>query len=239
MNFLRLTLSTGPENLALDEALLDDAEAGPPVEGETLRVWESPQPMAVIGRSSRAAEEVDLEACASLDIPVLRRSSGGAAVVAGPGCLMYAVVLSYARRPALKFIDYTHRFVLEQIASAVRQQIPEVRLAGISDLAWRDRKISGNSVRCKRSHLLYHGTLLYNFPLDLLETCLRTPPRQPDYRRQREHIDFVTNIPLDVDLFVQSLVNQWQATPSTNWPRERVKKLVAETYGRDEWNMRR
>jgi lipoate-protein ligase A len=184
------------------------------------------------------ADEVDLEACDSLGISVLRRASGGTAIVAGPGCVMYAVVLSYALRPALKFIDHTHRFVLKQVAAALQSQIPDVRPAGISDLAWHDRKISGNSVRCKRTHLLYHGTLLYNFPVDLLEICLRTAPRQPDYRRQREHVDFVTNAPIDAELFVRSLAAQWQATVRTDWPRDRVQALVAERYGRIEWNMR-
>jgi len=239
MEFLRLSLPTGPENLALDEALLDEAEAGPAPEGEILRIWESPQPMVVIGRSSPAAAEVDLDACAALGIPMLRRASGGAAVVAGPGCLMYALVLSYAQRPALKFIDQAHRLVLERLAAAVRTQVPDVRPAGISDLAWNDRKISGNSVRCKRSHFLYHGTLLYNFPLDLITTCLRTAPRQPDYRRQREHIDFVTNAPLDIESFVKALAAQWQTTPRSDWPSSRVQNLVDERYSRGEWNLRR
>ena len=50
--------------------------------------------MVVIGRSSRTADEVDLEYCRAEGIPVLRRCSGGAAVVVGPGCLMYSVVLA-------------------------------------------------------------------------------------------------------------------------------------------------
>ncbi len=38
-----------------------------------------------------------------LGIPVLRRASGGAAIVIGPGCLMYALVLSYELRPSLAY----------------------------------------------------------------------------------------------------------------------------------------
>ena len=46
---------TAPQNLALDEALLDEAEAaGRP--SEVLRLWESPQLVAVVGRSSRVSE---------------------------------------------------------------------------------------------------------------------------------------------------------------------------------------
>ena len=59
------------ENLALDEALLEAAEAsGQP--SEVLRVWEPDHLGVVIGRSSRIAEEVDLGFCAREGIPVLR-----------------------------------------------------------------------------------------------------------------------------------------------------------------------
>src|SRR4051794_35269093 len=98
MSRFDISLSTPAENLAFDEALLEWAEQGS-AEGEFLRLWESTQPMVVVGRSSRVAEEVNEPFCREKRIPVLRRSSGGAAIVTGPGCLMYALVLSYAVRP--------------------------------------------------------------------------------------------------------------------------------------------
>ncbi len=102
MRLLDLTLETAEENLALDEALLDEAEAGREPR-EVLRIWESPRPLVVLGRSSQVSHEVELAFCRQQGIPVLRRASGGAAIVAGPGSLMYAVVLSYdvAARAAL------------------------------------------------------------------------------------------------------------------------------------------
>ena len=89
MQRLDLTLPTPAENLALDEALLDWAEEDTS-DREFLRIWESPQPMVVVGRSSRIAQEVNTAECRERHIPIVRRSSGGAAIVAGPGCLMYA-----------------------------------------------------------------------------------------------------------------------------------------------------
>ena len=102
MRYLDLTLPGPAENLALDEALLEEAEStGMPL--ETLRLWEAPQHAVVIGRSSHMAAEVRGDVCRELNVPVLRRISGGAAVVVGPGCLMYAVVLSLRLRPHLRF----------------------------------------------------------------------------------------------------------------------------------------
>ena len=47
MNFLDLTLPSVAENLALDEALLLECEAG--TGQEVLRLWEWPRPAVVLG----------------------------------------------------------------------------------------------------------------------------------------------------------------------------------------------
>ncbi len=120
MRYLDLTLPTPADNLALDEALLDEAEASA-TPAETLRLWEPQRPMVVVGRSSQFHVEVRLDACRGLGIPVLRRISGGAAVVAGPGCLMYALVLSYRLRPQLHTLSEAHRWVLATLVDALQR----------------------------------------------------------------------------------------------------------------------
>ena len=238
MRLLDLTLPSGEENLAIDEALLDEVEDhGVPL--ETLRLWEPAAPMIVVGRSSHVDREVRREKCRELGIPILRRASGGAAVVTGPGCLMYAVVLSLQLRPALRAIDVAHRFVLGTIVAALRRQGFDVAQRGTSDLTLSDRKFSGNSLRVRRDYLLYHGTLLYDFPLDLIAACLSAPPRQPDYRDGRDHEAFVTNLPVNAGMLRRILVDTWQAEASADeWPLERVAELVAGKYARLEWNYR-
>ena len=136
-----------------------------------------------------------LDACRADGVPVLRRPSGGAAIVAGPGCLMYALVLSYEKRPELRPLENAHRFVLKTIASALEPLRPGVHCAGTSDLAIGNQKVSGNSVRCRRTHFLYHGTLLLRFSARHGSTSFsKHPPRMPDYRNGRNHALFVTNL---------------------------------------------
>jgi lipoate-protein ligase A len=235
---LDLTLPTPAENLALDEALLDEAEAaGRPT--ETLRIWEPPVPVVVVGRSSKIAAEVNVDACRCRGIPILRRTSGGAAVVTGPGCLMYALILSYQMRPALRAVDAAHQFVLSTIARALGASVPGVAWRGISDLAFAPRglKFSGNSMRLKHDHLLYHGTLLYDFPLGLIEECLAMPPREPDYRDGRPHGSFVANLPLAPAAIRDALISAWDARePCPDWPRGLTAQLAADRYSRQEWN---
>src|SRR5262245_38890462 len=69
MKLLDLTLDSVAENLALDEALVEDAElSGKP--NEVLRLWESPQTAVIIGRSSRVGDEVHTDACQRRRIPI-------------------------------------------------------------------------------------------------------------------------------------------------------------------------
>jgi lipoate-protein ligase A len=238
MLLLDLSLPTPQENLALDEALLDTAEESKkPV--EVLRFWESDRPVVVLGRSSKAAEETNLEECRADGVPVLRRCSGGAAIVAGPGCLMYAVVLSYEFHPELRALDLAHRFVLSRLREALLPLASDVQLRGTSDLAVGDHKFSGNSLRCKRNHLLYHGTLLYDFDLTLLGKYLGTAPRQPAYRKGRTHRQFVMNIPVSSAAMKQAIGAALGVSEQfTNWPQEMVRELVRERYSADNWNLR-
>jgi lipoate-protein ligase A len=247
MRRLELTLPTPEDNLALDEALLEWAEVDGPA-WEFVRIWQSPDPLVVVGRSSRVEHEVDVAACRRRDIPILRRSSGGAAIVAGPGCLMYAVVLSFETRPELRDIRRAHGDILGRLADALRPHVaPAANIvqAGTSDLVLTEhsqsaatpRKFSGNSLRVKRTHLLYHGTLLYAFDLALVETCLREPPRQPAYRQSRAHRDFVANLPLTRESLIHAIDGAWPTSEALkHWPRDRVEALVAERFSREDWN---
>jgi lipoate---protein ligase len=239
VKLLDLTLPTPAENVALDEALLDAAETGE-LNDDVLRLWESLQPMVVIGRSSRVAEEVDLAACDAAGVPVLRRASGGAAIVAGPGCLMYGLVLRYAGREHLRMLDQAHQHVLGAVASALGKIVPGVQHVGTSDLAIGNQKFSGNSVRCKREHLLYHGTLLYAFDLPLVERLLRMPPRQPVYRNGRSHDKFIANLDVSATDLKRALIEGFAAAqPLAEWPRSRTEQLVGERYLLAAWNRQR
>lgn len=238
MLLLELTLPTCQENLALDEALLDWAEEQEQP-AEILRLWEPQSAVVVLGRSSKAAAEARLDACAAARVPVLRRCSGGAAIVAGPGCLMYAVVLSYELRPELRHLDLAHRFVLTHLREALLPLAGGVQLRGTSDLSLGEKKVSGNSLRCKRRHLLYHGTLLYDFDLSLVDDLLALPPRQPAYRQGRSHAEFVTNLAVGPEALKTALRNVFGASQKfAPWPREAVQRLVSQRYSREDWNLR-
>jgi lipoate---protein ligase len=234
MLYLDLTLPDAADNLALDEALLLQAESGEG--GEVLRMWEYPRPVVVLGAGCNWAEEVYEASCTADAVPILRRSSGGGTVLLGRGCLLYSVVLRYDRSPRLDEIGSSYAYILERISVV----FPGLAPAGTSDLAVGGRKCSGNAQQRKRSHLLHHGTLLYDFDTALVSRYLRPPPRQPEYRGGREHAAFLGNLPLLGDELKHRLRDVWQAQPQGEaYPDELVQQLTAEKYSRAEWNRRR
>jgi lipoate-protein ligase A len=157
-------------------------------------IWEASRSVVVLGRNTTAAQWLDEAACHRDDIEVLRRCSGGGAVVLGHGCVNYAVAVPVVSRAELVDVAASLRFVLQHIVDALG--IPGLQVAGDADLAVGGRKVSGNAQRRGRRALLQHGTLLYAFDADLAVRYLREPPRQPAYRRGRSHHRFLTNLPI-------------------------------------------
>ncbi|MCH2182662.1 MAG: lipoate--protein ligase family protein, partial [Mariniblastus sp.] len=230
MQLLELTLDDPYQNIALDEALLETNERGE-ADCEVLRLWHPSEPLVVMGRSSSLSREVNLDYCQREQIPVIRRCSGGATIVTGPGCLMYAVLLSYRKRPELRMLEQAHRFVMSTIQAAIGSLGVSVEFQGTSDLTMDNRKFSGNALRCKKDWLLYHGTLLYGMNLEWITDCLGQPERQPDYRADRSHAEFVGQIPVSVDDLSHALVQQWDThEPLDDWPRELTASLAASKY---------
>jgi lipoate---protein ligase len=234
MKYIELSLPTPEENLAADEVLLDCCEQ----EGEEiLRFWESGQYFAVLGYSNKIQQEVNESACSRCGIPILRRSSGGGTVLQGPGCLNYSLILKI-NGPALKSISGTNRYVMEKNKLALGTLTREpLRTEGFTDLTVRNLKFSGNAQRRKLKTVLFHGTFLYNFDLSLIEIYLKHPPRQPAYRKNRPHSDFLTNLDVAPESIKTSLRDAWKAVEKSRAvPAEIIGRLVREKYSRRQWN---
>ncbi|MCI0376117.1 MAG: lipoate--protein ligase family protein [Gemmataceae bacterium] len=242
MHFLDLTLSDLPSNLALDEALLlwaEDAE-GRGEHAPLLRFWEFPMPALVLGAGCRLADDVHEARCLSDGVPIARRASGGGTVLLGAGCLLYSLILPYSEHAALGDVRASYRFLLGKLTASLEDVLPGIEPSGVSDVACRGHKLSGNSQQRKRHNLLHHGTLLYDFDLALVERYLKLPARQPEYRGGRAHRDFLMNVPASAQDLKRRLRQGWNAQQElTVWPTDLVVKLAAEKYGQETWTKRR
>jgi len=247
MHRLDLTLSTPAEYLAADEALLDWCETG---QGdEMLLFWEPAEIFAVVGYANKVATEVNVPACTSRGIPILRRCSGGGTIVQMPGGLNYSLILRIIEGGPTRNISSANQFIMEKNCAAIQAAIgapaPTVSVRGHTDLAIlphaasliTPRKIAGNSQRRRKHFLLFHGTLLLNCNLNFISELLRPPSLQPDYRNSRSHDEFVTNLKLPAEVVKAALVREWNAaTELPHPPLEEIKKLAQEKYQSHEWN---
>jgi lipoate---protein ligase len=228
--------------LALDEALLDYSEATD--HPGFLTFWEFGTYFVVLGYSRQLEEEVFALECDRLNIPVLRRCSGGGTVLQGPGCVNYSLILPIEADPELSTITGANCWIMKRISNAVAPLASgQLRVQGHTDLTLDGQKFSGNAQRRKRRSLLFHGSFLLNFDLSLISKTLRLPRQQPEYRQARPHDDFLTNAPFAFGDLQRALANEWGAFKTASESvqgeiRGRVEQLVKEKYSRDDWNHR-
>ncbi len=234
MKTLDHSFKTPQENLSCDEALLDESEASDG--GEVLRFWSSPSYFVVLGYSNIWKEEVKN----APGVPVYRRCSGGGTVLQGPGCLNYSLILKTKDTGPLSNIRSTNEYVMERQRKALSGLLGrDVRVQGHTDLTLGALKFSGNSQRRKKSRLLFHGTFLLDFDLARIGRSLKFPPKQPSYRENRPHSDFVTNLGVSGEHVKEALKKEWRAEKSPEGPPlGRIAKLVQERYSQDEWNFK-
>lgn len=239
MEYIEWSAPTPELNLAMDEALLLEAEDGR--RGESLRIWTPESPFVVLGYSRRAAAEVDSDACMHASIPILRRGSGGGTVLQLPGCLNYSLVLRLSPSHPPPGITETTREIMGRHAALFTRILgEEVRHEGESDLTFRGRKFSGNAQRRLVRFVMFHGTFLLDADLSLISRILLHPEKEPDYRVRRSHGEFITNIGLASGKVSAALAAEWMAGDEPGLlPRERAELLCTDRYARPEWTFRR
>ena len=203
-----------------------------------LRVWEPREPFVVLGHGSSADSEVRLSACRAARAPVLRRPSGGATVLQAPGCLNYALILTIAS--GLKDIAASNCEIMNRVKSALEPLVSAaIAIEGFTDLAIDGRKFSGNAQYRKKRALLFHGSILLDCDLALIQKLLFAPSRQPAYRQNREHEDFLTNLNLPAAEVKSAFREAWGAAEElANVPQDKITELVEQRYTRDEWIFR-
>ncbi|TKJ42172.1 hypothetical protein CEE37_00405 [candidate division LCP-89 bacterium B3_LCP] len=153
------------------------------------KVYVPKETAVVVGRGGKAHLEVNLEACQSDSVPVVRRPGGGCAVVIDPGNVIISVVLPTEGIEGNKqYFDRLSQWVIDRLAEA---GITNVYQDGISDLVIDDHKIGGSSIYRNQDYLYYSTTILANPQLHLIDRYLQHPPKEPPYRRNRSHREFL------------------------------------------------
>ena len=152
-------------NLACEEYFLK----GRDLAEDLFMLWRD-APVVVVGRFQNTVEEINSRFARDHHIPVVRRISGGGAVYHDLGNLCFSFIL-HDIQP--KIFDKSR--YIRPLADALARLGIRVKVTARNDLMLEDKKFSGNAMALHKDRLLFHGTLLFETDLDVLEAVLSGP----------------------------------------------------------------
>jgi lipoate---protein ligase len=144
-------------NMALDEAILEEAAAGR--QRPALRFYTWNPPAVTIGYSQDAAAETNLDACRAAGVPVIRRITGGGAVF-HENEITYSLVIPVGAAPGA--IEDSYRMICGSIASGLDFLQNGFEFSPVNDIIYHRKKVSGSAQLRRGGMILQHGTVLLN-----------------------------------------------------------------------------
>ena len=176
--FLNTGFRDGSANMAIDEAILEGVAAGS--SPRTIRFFGWKPPAVSTGHSQDPLRELDVDACARAGVDVVRRPTGGRAVLHF-GELTYAVVGPAGEGPLGRGVLETYRSIADALLAGLRELGVEGELervggeprptrngasppcfasAGRFEVTVAGRKLVGSAQRRSGGAVLQHGSLL-------------------------------------------------------------------------------
>ena len=177
-------------NIAAEEYILKS------IDDDIVMLWRS-SPSVIIGKHQNTLNEVNTQLVSELNIPVIRRISGGGTVYHDEGNLNYSLITRSSNKSTL--VNFNK--ATEPIISFLKNNGIHATFEGKSNLRISGLKFSGNSAHVYKNKVLHHGTLLFNTDLDLLNKII-TPPKQQITDKAVQSIrTSVTNISEQTNVF--------------------------------------
>ena len=226
-------------NLALDEVLCETIAKGerPP----TLRFWGFTDPAIVLGRTQSLANEVNLEQCRRLNVDVVRRISGGGAMVVEPGrTITYSLIL-----PESALLGMSVRTSYEVCDAWVVQGLRTLNIDAhhvpINDIATATGKIGGAAQARRRGVVLHHTTMAYDLDPNFMQSILRIGEVAKVNRGTRSAAKVVSPLRMQTELsrdaIVDALLLRFGGTMDAlrSAELECASRLVEEKYAGEAW----
>lgn len=146
-------------NVATDDVLLQEVMAGR--RGPTLRFWAWAKPAIIIGRYQSLKNEVDIQAATSLGIQVVRRMSGGGAMLVRPeGGITYSLIMPTAMLEGMSIRD-SYGFCDAWVVAALRELGADVTYVPLNDIASPTGKVGGAAQARRPGGVLHHTMIAY------------------------------------------------------------------------------
>jgi lipoate-protein ligase A len=230
-------------NVALDEVMTKAVGRGE--RGPTLRFWAWASQAVILGRFQSVKNEVQIENAATYDVSIVRRISGGGAMLVQPeGAITYSLYVPPEFVRDLSFAE-SYAFMDGWIVRALRDMGIDAWYQPLNDITSSEGKIGGAAQARRFGAVLHHTTMAYDMDVDLLMNVLRIGQEKLSDKgltsaaKRVAPLRMQKNIPRTdiVETFTSSFIELTGATIGSVKPEERAEaeELVREKFTNPEW----
>lgn len=236
------------EILAYTESLAIQGVSSP-----TVLIWQEPETVAALGISQSAEVELNMQAINKDNVRIVRRQSGGGAVILRNEVLCFEVIAPIKNSIEDMSIRESFQYYTQPLIDILKTYNLEASISGISDITIDHDGINKKNVGCaqlrKRKALVVHASILINLDMSILERYLRFPSDVPDYRQGRSHTDFCINldqlIPEITPIFLYNELAKefttrgWNIISEIQQDNALYSELLSKKYTQESWNIER
>src|SRR5215217_1982638 len=158
--------NSGPWNMALDEVLMYSTKHDMPI----LRLYGWQPPTVSIGYFQSIDEELDVNKCEQMGIDVVRRITGGGAVLHES-----ELTYSFITKIYPKNIMESYNLICDPVVLCINKLGFNAKFAPLNDIIVDNKKVSGNAQTRKKNVLLQHGTILLDVNVEKMFSVLKVP----------------------------------------------------------------
>ena len=156
------------------------------------KIWRPDNVYLVLGRSNNPLTSLYIEKVNKDSHSIIKRPSGGETVLISTNTLVISVKITIGN--SVNTHEY-FKIINDRIINALSLLgVKYLSTKGISDICIGERKILGSSIYREKENLFYQSVLNVCESSDLITKYIKHPPREPDYRKGRDHSEFVTSL---------------------------------------------
>jgi lipoate---protein ligase len=238
IRILETGYNSGPWNMALDEALMNNVNYDIPI----LRLY-GWQPSAVsIGYFQSMDEEVDIKKCKQMGIDVVRRITGGGAVLHES-----ELTYSFITRIYPKNIMKSYNLICDPVVMCINKLGFNAKFAPLNDIIVDNKKVSGNAQTRRNNILMQHGTILLDVNVEKMFSVLKIPSEKIKDKMIKDVKGRVMGLNKTFEQVAYNLKESFSEKFAaeiivdnlTKEEKEIAKKLSNEKYASDPWNWKK
>lgn len=187
IGLLRLSGHCVFDQLRLEEALLRKTRRSWCVINDGVQ-----SPAVVMGISGKLEKLVDAERARDQGVQVIKRFTGGGTVVLDRDSILVSLICESQDTPEVPLFPRPLMKWSETFYDPIFSPHGEFKLSE-TDYTFGDLKFGGNAQYISKTRWLHHTSFLWDYQSERMR-CLLHPPKEPEYRKSRKHLDFLCKL---------------------------------------------